>query len=242
MQKTNLSIQKEWLGDDIPVVDLPSFSIPSSLLGGATLCWQHARYTVEVIFLTYLETHFIGFSLLNHTAELTEAPIAMLSGHKSEGENILYGDLFANYSPLPCRTQCERRASEIPFEEFIWLLSRSAFSWCSCRMCPPNWIFMTFKSTERQAETRQQNKTKQQRGRKQSIILSCEIFKDLNICTAFPLLFHQIKGFRIKPEKFNPRMSLHWCNQTDSSLFEGLLNSLSRLWNLVSPHVHVGGY
>lgn len=40
----------------------------------------------------------IGFSFLNHTAEITEAPIVMLSGHEREGETILYGDLFANYS------------------------------------------------------------------------------------------------------------------------------------------------
>lgn len=44
--------------------------------------------------------YFIGFSFQNHAAEIVEAPIVMLSGHKKKvgRGGILYGDLFANYS------------------------------------------------------------------------------------------------------------------------------------------------
>lgn len=52
------------------------------------------------IFPTCNET-FNWHSFLNHTAEITEEPIVMLSGNNIQGrKNILYGDLFANYSIL----------------------------------------------------------------------------------------------------------------------------------------------
>lgn len=59
------------------------------------------------------ETHLIGFSFQNHTAEITEVPIVMLRAHKGEGESILYGDLFANYSIFCVDTVCAKRGEHL---------------------------------------------------------------------------------------------------------------------------------
>lgn len=73
----------------------------------------------------------------------------MLSGNNIQGrKNILYGDLFANYSIL--RVDTVWKGS---LENPIWGIHMIAITerlfvvfW---QKCPPNWIFTTFKSTAR---------------------------------------------------------------------------------------------
>lgn len=82
----------------------------SCVNGGATKCWQPALH--RLVFAQQ-ETHLIGFSFQNHTAEITEVPIVMLRAHKGEGKSILYGDLFANYSIFCVDTVCAKRGEHL---------------------------------------------------------------------------------------------------------------------------------
>lgn len=59
------------------------------------------------------ETDFVGFSFLNHTAEIIEAPTVLLRAYKREAESIRIEDLFANYFAFCVDTVWAKRGEHL---------------------------------------------------------------------------------------------------------------------------------